>query len=56
MDVVKIKPSSEDQGEFVIINKCDFDKEKHELLAPVKETAKDKKARLALEKQESDAK
>lgn len=31
METIKIKPSHESQGEFVIINKEDFDAGKHEL-------------------------
>lgn len=32
MDTVKIKPSHPSQGDFVVVNKEDFDPEKHELL------------------------
>jgi hypothetical protein len=32
METVKIKPSHESQGDHVVINKADFDPEKHELL------------------------
>lgn len=31
METVKIKATHESQGEFVIINKEEFDKDKHEL-------------------------
>jgi hypothetical protein len=37
METVKIKATHSSQGEFVIINKEDFDKDKHELY---KETTK----------------
>lgn len=30
METMKVKPWGKDQGDFVIINKCDFDPEKHE--------------------------
>jgi hypothetical protein len=32
MDTIKIKPWHESQGDHVVINKADFDPEKHELL------------------------
>jgi len=32
METVKIKPSHESQGDHVVINKADFDPQKHELL------------------------
>ncbi|BCV49567.1 hypothetical protein [Shewanella algae] len=31
IETVKIKPENETQGEFVVINKCEFDPDKHEL-------------------------
>lgn len=31
METIKIKPSHESQGEFILINKDDFDPKKHEL-------------------------
>ena len=31
METIKVKPWGEGQGEFVLINKEDFDAEKHEL-------------------------
>ena len=30
METMKVKPWGKGQGDFVIINKCDFDPEKHE--------------------------
>lgn len=50
MNTIKIKSTHQKtQGNFVLINESDFDADKHELLnAPKKETAKEKKARLAL--------
>lgn len=32
METIKVKPWGKDQGDFVIINKSDFDPEVHELL------------------------
>jgi hypothetical protein len=32
METIKIKPSHESQGDHVVINKADFDPERHELL------------------------
>lgn len=32
METIKVKPWGKDQGDFVIINKSDFDPELHELL------------------------
>lgn len=32
MQTIKVKPWGEDQGDFVIINKDDFDEDVHELL------------------------
>ena len=32
METIKVKPWGKDQGDFVIINKDDFDPEVHELL------------------------
>lgn len=32
IETVKVKPWSDDQGEFVLINKSDFNPEVHELL------------------------
>lgn len=32
---VKIKPQSQEQGEYVVINEEDFDKEKHEIYVEV---------------------
>jgi hypothetical protein len=32
MDTIKIKPWHESQGDHVVINKADFDPDKHELL------------------------
>lgn len=51
MNTLKIKSThAKTQGNYVIINESDFDPKKHELLGSEekKETAKDKKARLAL--------
>jgi hypothetical protein len=31
LETVKVKPWGEDQGDYVIINKDDFDPEKHKL-------------------------
>lgn len=48
---VKIKSTDENtQGKFVIVNECDFDSNTQELYSdkPKRETAKEKKARLAL--------
>lgn len=43
METMKVKPWGESQGEFVLINKCDFDEEKHEAfdVAKKEEPAKD---------------
>ena len=32
METIKVKPWGKDQGDFVVINKTDFDPEVHELL------------------------
>lgn len=32
METIKVKPWGKDQGDFVIINKSDFDPEVHEML------------------------
>jgi hypothetical protein len=40
METVKIKPSHESQGEFVIINKDDFNPEIHELFGDATEAPK----------------
>ncbi|SDX13154.1 HeH/LEM domain-containing protein [Variovorax sp. YR634] len=41
MNVIKIKPSHESQGPFVLINEGDFDPKKHELYEePIPEGAK----------------
>lgn len=32
METIKVKPWSEDQGEYVVINADDFDPEQHEKL------------------------
>jgi hypothetical protein len=34
IETIKIKPSSEDQGDYVLINKSDFDASVHELHNP----------------------
>lgn len=41
-NTIKIKPSSPDQGEFVLINESDFDASAHQLFdaAPVEPAAK----------------
>jgi hypothetical protein len=39
-ETVKVKPWSKDQGDFVIINKDEFDKNKHELLKQKKKKGK----------------
>lgn len=40
METIKVKPWGKDQGDFVIINKSDFDPEVHELLDGEPEGAK----------------
>lgn len=37
MAVIKVKPWSKDQGDFVLLEEEDFDKEKHELYSEPKE-------------------
>lgn len=43
MDVIKVKPWGKNQGDYVLINAADFDKEKHELYEVKKPTAPVKK-------------
>lgn len=43
MTTVKIKPSHKSQGDFVVIDKADFDAAKHELLDAEAKTAKPRK-------------
>ena len=40
METIKVKPWGKDQGDFVVINKADFDPEVHELLESDAEGAK----------------
>lgn len=42
MEVIKVLPEHETQGEYVLINERDFDKEKHVIYEPLsnKEPAK----------------
>lgn len=37
---IKVKPWGKDQGEFVLIEECDFDAEKHQLLESPDESPK----------------
>lgn len=40
METIKVKPWGKDQGDFVVINKADFDPEVHKLLESEPEGAK----------------
>ena len=38
LDTVKVMPQSEEQGDFILINKDDFDEKVHKLYVETKET------------------
>lgn len=44
MGTIQVKPWGEDQGDFVLINEEDFDKDFHELYGDKKPSAKEVKA------------
>lgn len=43
VETVKVMPTSKDQGEFLIINKANFDEKVHKLYKPKGDTAKETK-------------
>ncbi|GGY87640.1 hypothetical protein [Shewanella fodinae] len=53
VETVKIKAAHESQGEFVVINKADFDSDKHELFEQA-EAEKPTRARKAKAAQDAE--
>ena len=54
-ETIKVKPWGEGQGEFVVINKDDFDPEKHQLFGETEQVEdKPKRSRKAQENTEQE--